>query len=158
MRQQCFGRTLICACRCHGKRQHRTAHRMAFQSACSRREGCCQVCDEGRLRGKRRGGVHYGRRRDPVHGFHQRLCVNINQVLITGLAEGTEYVYVAGDGVTWSELKTSRPLYSAPIRTSLSSAIRRRPRVKRRALSFRGCILQCDHQQRHRLRFCPADR
>ena len=46
--------------------------------------------------------------------FTNAYAVNINQVLITGLAEGTEYVYVAGDGVTWSELKNfSTSVFSA---------------------------------------------
>lgn len=46
--------------------------------------------------------------------FTNAYAVNINQVLITGLAEGTEYVYVAGDGVTWSEIKTfSTSVFSA---------------------------------------------
>lgn len=46
--------------------------------------------------------------------FTNAYAVNINQVLITGLAEGTEYVYVAGDGVTWSDVKTfSTSVFSA---------------------------------------------
>ena len=46
--------------------------------------------------------------------FTNAYAVNINQVLITGLAEGIEYVYVAGDGVTWSELKNfSTSVFSA---------------------------------------------
>ena len=46
--------------------------------------------------------------------FTNAYAVNINQVLITGLAEGSEYVYVAGDGVTWSELKNfSTSVFSA---------------------------------------------
>ena len=46
--------------------------------------------------------------------FTNAYAVNINQVLITGLAEGAEYVYVAGDGVTWSELKNfSTSVFSA---------------------------------------------
>lgn len=46
--------------------------------------------------------------------FTNAYAVNINQVLIAGLAEGTEYVYVAGDGVTWSELKNfSTSVFSA---------------------------------------------
>ena len=37
--------------------------------------------------------------------FTGTYAVNVNQVLITGLAEDTEYVYRAGDGKVWSENK-----------------------------------------------------
>lgn len=38
--------------------------------------------------------------------FTGTYAVNVNQVLITGLKEDTEYVYIAGDGETWSAVQT----------------------------------------------------